>query len=145
MHPMPQFGQITPLQTMRLIGTPDCPTIFDVRLAEDIDALPASIPGAVFLPYERFSDFPTPPGSAIVVCMKGRKLSEGVAALLRTKGWKAEILAGGAAAWAEAGLSRMFRDDLQQLEVGMTLYDALYRWARDGFEEGHESPSWRAE
>jgi hypothetical protein len=39
------------------------------------------------------------------------------------------------------GLSRMFREDLQQLEAGMTLYDALYRWARDGHEEGHDWPA----
>jgi hypothetical protein len=38
------------------------------------------------------------------------------------------------------GLSRMFRDDLQQLEAGIALYDALYRWARDGHEEGHDWP-----
>jgi rhodanese-related sulfurtransferase len=41
------------------------------------------------------------------------------------------------------GLSRMFRDDLAQLEAGMTLYDALYRWARDGFDEGHDWPAGR--
>ena len=38
------------------------------------------------------------------------------------------------------GLSRMFRDDSQQLEVGMVLYDALFRWARDGMDEGHDWP-----
>jgi rhodanese-related sulfurtransferase len=42
------------------------------------------------------------------------------------------------------GLSRMFRDDLAQLEAGMLLYDALYRWARDGHEEGHDWPAGRA-
>ena len=42
------------------------------------------------------------------------------------------------------GLSRQFRDDLKQLEVGMTLYDALYRWARDGHDEGHDWPAGRA-
>ena len=41
------------------------------------------------------------------------------------------------------GLSRMFRDDLQQLDAGMALYDALYRWARDGFDEGHDWPAGR--
>jgi rhodanese-related sulfurtransferase len=41
------------------------------------------------------------------------------------------------------GLSRMFRDDLAQLDAGMTLYDALYRWARDGFDEGHDWPAGR--
>ena len=39
------------------------------------------------------------------------------------------------------GLSRMFRDDIAQLEAGMTVYDAWYRWARDGFDEGHDWPS----
>jgi rhodanese-related sulfurtransferase len=42
------------------------------------------------------------------------------------------------------GLSRMHRDDLAQLEAGMGLYDALYRWARDGFDEGHDWPAGRA-
>jgi rhodanese-related sulfurtransferase len=42
------------------------------------------------------------------------------------------------------GLSRMYRDDLAQLEAGMTLYDALYRWARDGFDEGHDWPAGRS-
>ncbi|WP_420394068.1 chromate resistance protein ChrB domain-containing protein [Acuticoccus sp.] len=42
------------------------------------------------------------------------------------------------------GLSRLHRDDLEQLEAGMALYDALYRWARDGHEEGHDWPTGRA-
>ena len=42
------------------------------------------------------------------------------------------------------GLSRMFKDDLAQLDAGLTLYDALYRWARDGFDEGHDWPAGRA-
>ena len=39
------------------------------------------------------------------------------------------------------GLSRQFRDDHDQLEAGMVLYDALYRWARDGQGEGHDWPA----
>ena len=39
------------------------------------------------------------------------------------------------------GLSRQYRDDLEQLEAGMHLYDALYRWARDGTEERHTWPT----
>ena len=42
------------------------------------------------------------------------------------------------------GLSRVHRDDLAQLEAGMVLYDALYRWARDGQGEGHDWPADRA-
>jgi len=41
------------------------------------------------------------------------------------------------------GLSRLYRDDLEQLAAGMVVYDALYRWARDGFEEGHDWPAGR--
>jgi hypothetical protein len=36
------------------------------------------------------------------------------------------------------GLSRMYRDDLEQLAAAMPLYDALYRWARDAQGETHE-------
>ena len=36
------------------------------------------------------------------------------------------------------GLSRMHSDDLAQLEDGMILYDALYRWCRDAVEETHD-------
>ena len=36
---------------------------------------------------------------------------------------------------ASLGLSRMYSDDLEQLEAGMLLYDALYRWSRDATNE----------
>ncbi len=39
---------------------------------------------------------------------------------------------------ASLGLSRMFRDDLQQLDAAMVLYDAFYRWARDARDEKHD-------
>lgn len=42
---------------------------------------------------------------------------------------------------ASLGLSRMYRDDLEQLEAGMPLYDAFYRWCRDAVEETHNWPS----
>lgn len=42
---------------------------------------------------------------------------------------------------ASLGLSRMFPDDLEQLEAGMTLYDAFYRWCRDATGETHNWPS----
>lgn len=45
---------------------------------------------------------------------------------------------------ASLGLSRMFRDDLQQLEAGMWLYDAFYRWCRDATNETHDWPSHEA-
>ncbi|PZO02734.1 MAG: sulfurtransferase [Hyphomicrobiales bacterium] len=42
---------------------------------------------------------------------------------------------------ASLGLSRMFRDDLEQLNAGMLLYDAFYRWCRDASEETHNWPA----
>ena len=42
---------------------------------------------------------------------------------------------------ASLGLSRMHRDDLAQLDAGMALYDAFYRWARDATEETHNWPA----
>ncbi len=35
------------------------------------------------------------------------------------------------------GLSRQYADDLEQLEAGMAVYDALFRWARDATDETH--------
>ncbi|MCX7289329.1 MAG: chromate resistance protein [Rhodobacterales bacterium] len=265
---MPQYGQISCAQAFRLIGTPDAPAIFDVRTDEDVAALPRMIPTARQIPHSAIATLTDPPGSAIVVCTKGRKLSEGAAAMLRARGWQAEVLEGGTLAWKAAGLpmvpvatlpkrgtpwvtrhrpkidriacpwlirrfidptapflfvapaevadvadrfqaipydiegvafshrgtdcsfdallddfglhtealdrialvirgadtdrhdlapqaagllalsvglSRMFRDDLQQLGAGIALYDALYRWARDGHEEGHDWPAGRPE
>jgi rhodanese-related sulfurtransferase len=42
---------------------------------------------------------------------------------------------------ASLGYSRMFRDDLAQLDAAMQLYDALYRWCRDATEETHNWPA----
>jgi|SRR5579884_213659 len=38
---------------------------------------------------------------------------------------------------ASLGLSRMYRDDLAQLDASMSLYDAFYRWCRDATKEEH--------
>ena len=42
---------------------------------------------------------------------------------------------------ASLGLSRMYADDLAQLEAGMLLYDAFYRWCRDATDETHNWPA----
>ena len=39
------------------------------------------------------------------------------------------------------GLSRMYSDDLEQLDAGMLLYDAFFRWARDATDETHNWPT----
>src|SRR5262249_53026726 len=37
--------------------------------------------------------------------------------------------------------SRMFKEDLPQLDAAMSLYDAFYRWCRDATAETHNWPS----
>lgn len=266
---MPGPTEISPVQLMRLLGTPEAPVILDVRTPEDAEADPHLIPTARRIGHAEVASLSPWLGErpVVVACQRGKKLSHGAAALLRTLGHRAESLEGGTLAWAEAGLprvpaalapppgslwvtrarpkidriacpwlirrwldpearflfvpasevlavadrfgatafdlpgapfehdgrlctfdvmlrrfglstepleclatvvraadtdrhdlapqaagllavsvglSRMFREDLAQLEAGMLLYDALFRWARDGFEEGHDWPAGRA-
>ncbi len=266
---MAPYNEISVSALARLIGTPDCPVLVDVRTDEDFDKDPQLIPGAFRHPFTAATDLADRlrGRSAVVYCQKGLKLSQGAAALLRASGVRAEVLHGGHLAWKDAGLpmvradrlpprngsgqtlwvtrhrpkvdriacpwlirrfvdpdarflfvapsqvtlvaerfgatpfdvedvfwthrrdrctfdtmvdefgiqhpalthlasiirgadtdrhdlapevagllavslglSRMFRDDLQQLEAGMLLYDAFYRWARDATNEGHAWP-----
>lgn len=267
---MASYNEISVSTLARLVGTPDCPVLLDVRVDEDFEDDPRLIPGAyryAFLNVTELADDLR--GRPVVVyCQKGLKISQGSAALLRNCGIQAEILEGGQFAWRDAGhpmvsakkipaldtgghtvwvtrhrpkidriacpwfirrfidpkaqflfvaasqvsnvaerfaatpfdiedtfwshrgdkctfdtmieefgvkndalaemarvirgadtnkhdlapeaagllaislgLSRMFRDDLKQLEAGLTLYDALYRWARDATDEGHDWPA----
>ena len=36
------------------------------------------------------------------------------------------------------GVARMYSEDLEQLEAGMPIYDAFYRWCRDAVDETHD-------
>lgn len=42
---------------------------------------------------------------------------------------------------ASLGYSRMYKNDLEQLDAAMTLYDAFYRWCRDATDETHNWPA----
>ncbi|MEO9896007.1 MAG: sulfurtransferase/chromate resistance protein [Paracoccaceae bacterium] len=266
---MASYNEIPVTALARLIGTPDCPVLLDVRIDEDFEDDPRFIPGAFRYPFEDVVDLAQEINgrSVVVYCQKGLKISQGAAALLRNSGVQAEVLEGGQFAWRDAkhpmvsakslppldasdrtvwvtrhrpkidriacpwlirrfidpkaqflfvsasqvinvaerfnatpfdiedvfwshrgedctfdtmvkefgiehkalarlalivraadtnrhdlapeaagllaaslGLSRMYRDDLEQLEAGMTLYDAFYRWARDATDEGHDWP-----
>lgn len=266
---MPSFLQITSDKLSRIVGTPNLPTIIDVRDDEDYAADQRLIPTTIRRDYRTVAEWGTSiDGPSIIVCQKGRKLSHGVASYLRFLGQDAEVLEGGFEAWrdnqetlvpadklpprdradrtvwvtrsrpkidriacpwlirrfvdpsavllfvpanevsavadrfnatpfdiedvfwshrgelctfdvmieefglhsepldhlativrgadtarpelapevpgllaASLGLSRMFNDDLEQLEAGMTLYDAFYRWCRDATEETHNWPN----
>jgi len=90
----------------RLIGTPRCPILIDVQTDEDFAADPRLIPRAIRRPWSQAPDWAKEftGQSAIVICQKGLKISQGVAAWLRHEGVPADSLDGGALAWAQAGL-----------------------------------------
>src|SRR3954469_4181722 len=90
----------------RLIGTPKCPALIDVQTDEDFAADPRLIPGAIRRPWSQASEWAKEfvGQSAIVICQKGLKISQGVAACLRHGGIPADPLDGGARAWARADL-----------------------------------------
>ena len=269
---MSSFNTISAEKLARLIGTPKCPVLVDVRTDEDFASDPRLVPGSIRRPFAQVADWAheLTGRAAIVVCQKGLKLSHGAAAWLRHAGIPADSLEGGALAWAQAqlpmvpaaripppdpqgrtiwvtrsrpkidriacpwlirrfvdpnavflfvptpevqgvaerfsatpfdieggdifwthrgdlctfdvmvdefglateplkrlativrgadtarldlapeapgllaaslGLSRMYADDLAQLEAGLSLYDAFYRWCRDATEETHNWPS----
>lgn len=102
---MPGPNTITVSQLLRLIGTPESPTILDVRVPGDVAADPRILPAAVAQDFRAVAGWAA--GYAgrqvAVVCQRGLKLSQGVAAWLRHEGVTAESLEGGFEAWAQAG------------------------------------------
>ena len=265
-------NEITPNQLLRLIGTPNAPVIIDISIDPDFDDDPFLIPGSFRHPHTDLPGLKTRLAgrACVVTCQKGLKLSQGMVALLRADGHKAEYLSGGKFGWRalvgalcipaatlpdlidgatlwvtrhrpkidriacpwlirrfvdpqarflfvsrqevtgvadrysatpfdiedafwshrgdactfdtmldefglqssaldrlaqviraadtnrhdlapeaagvlalSVGLSRQYRDDQEQLKAGLPLYDALYRWARDGANESHDWPERR--
>ena len=263
-------NSITPKQLLRLIGTPQAPVLIDICVDEDFEADPFLIPGSGRHPASDIDGLIKRVGNhhSVIICQKGKKLSQGIVSWLRSEGCKAEYLEGGMYAWRDlpgnlripvatlpppmdghtvwvtrhrpkidriacpwlirrfvdpkarflfvapsevesvaekfnatpfdventewshqgdrctfdtildklclrsdaldrlstvvraadtnrhdlapeaagllavsVGLSRQYRDDHQNLEAGLHLYDALYRWARDGFDETHDWPT----
>jgi rhodanese-related sulfurtransferase len=113
---MSSYTAISPDKLSRLIGTAHAPILIDVRLDEDFAADPRLIPGVRRRSHLDVQDWA--PGlvghSAVVICQKGQKLSEGTAAWLRHSNVAAEILEGGHLAWNEAGLSTVPADKIPQ-------------------------------
>jgi rhodanese-related sulfurtransferase len=99
---------ISPDKLARLIGRPDSPLLIDVCTEEDFAANPHLVPGAVRRPWAEVPVWgPALVAArrpAVVVCKKGLKLSQGVAAWLRHEGVPADVLEGGILAWQAARL-----------------------------------------
>jgi len=117
---MPSFNEISPQNLFRLIGTPDAPAIIDVRIDDDYTLDPRLIPASARRDYHTASDWIAGfSGQRVVVsCQKGKKLSHGVAALMRQFGIDAQSLEGGHLAWVQAGLPLVPLDHFTPLPNG---------------------------
>jgi rhodanese-related sulfurtransferase len=90
---------------VRLVGTPNCPAIIDVRTDEDAEAFPFLIPSAARRKFAYVEGWAAElvGRSAVIACREGGGISAGVAAWLRAAGVEAETLEGGVEAWSQAG------------------------------------------
>ena len=94
-------------QLARLIGTPDAPVILDVRVDSDHAVDPRVLPASIRRDHRSVASWAAGYAGrrAVVICQRGQKLSQGVAAWLRHAGADAETLEGGFEAWvASKGL-----------------------------------------
>ncbi|MES0827234.1 sulfurtransferase/chromate resistance protein [Ruegeria sp. SCP11] len=100
---MPAPNSITAKQLMRLIGTPQAPVLVDIRIDSDFDADPYLIPGSVRHYAKDIEGIVERIGNlaVVIICQKGKKLSQGLVSLLRSKGCEAEYLEGGMFAWRD--------------------------------------------
>ena len=98
---MSATNSISPEKLARLIGTPNCPVIIDVR--PDFSEL---LPASLRRPAESVSEWARSliDQKVVVACVHGQERSAGVASILRSEGVDAETLEGGFVAWCEAGL-----------------------------------------
>jgi rhodanese-related sulfurtransferase len=103
---MPSPTSISIQKLARLVGTARGPAIIDVRTDDDYAADPRLIPGSRHRSFADAADWSAEFAgrSAVVICQKGLKLSEGAAAWLRHTGVPADVLDGGFEAWRDGGL-----------------------------------------
>ena len=103
--------------------------------AKQLDAIPYDIPGAEYSHYG--------PECTFDYIVKKHKITDSaihqLATIIRGADTNRFDLAGHSAGlWAiSAGLSRNYKDDLEMLNIGMKLYDALYSWAKFAQDEKH--------
>ncbi|WP_298256584.1 sulfurtransferase/chromate resistance protein [uncultured Litoreibacter sp.] len=108
-----------------------------INVAEKFDATPFDVEGAPFGHQDDLCSF-----DAMLSTFKlDTPALQRMAKVIRAADTNSHDLAPEAAGLLalSVGLSRQYKDDTAQLEAGMALYDALYRWARDGQGETHAS------
>jgi rhodanese-related sulfurtransferase len=124
---MSSINTISVEKLTRLVGTPHCPALIDVRTDDDFKANPGLIPSSMRRPHADPSDWAGEftGRSAIIVCQNGAKLSQGVAAWLRHSGIPADGLEDGFEGWRKANLplvpiEKMPKPDRQGRTVWVT-------------------------
>jgi rhodanese-related sulfurtransferase len=102
---MPAINAISPDKLLRLVGTPRCPPIIDLRSDAEFAATPVSIPAARRRPFAALHDWASAFAgqSVIVTCQDGGAASHGAAAWLRQGGIAADVVEGGMRGWRAAG------------------------------------------
>ncbi len=125
-----------------MLGSCLCLTSEVLAVAENFGAVPFDIEGVSFTHRGDGCSF-----DAMLddFCLHGEALDR-LATVVRSADTNRHDLAPQAAGLLaiSVGLSRQYRDDLAQLAAAIPIYDALYRWARDGHEEGHDWPAGRS-
>ena len=84
---MPALNEITPQQLLRLIGTPNCPAIVDISIDPDFAEDPHLIPNSFRHSHNEITGLieRLDGQKSVIICQKGIKLSQGMAAQLRSK------------------------------------------------------------
>ena len=103
---MSAINSISADKLVRLVGTPRCPALIDVRPNDDFDTKPQLIPGSTRRSHANASEWAQEFAnqSAVVICGNGSTLSQGTAAWLRHAGVVADVLEDGFEGWAKAAL-----------------------------------------
>lgn len=107
---MPTMPNITVTELMSQLGRPDAPLVIDICLDPDFADDPYLVPGAIRHAHTDVAGLIAKLNGrqAVILCQKGRKLSQGLAAWLHTEGIDARYLVGGMYAWRDhAGTVRI--------------------------------------
>ncbi len=108
---------ISPTDLWKLIGSAQAPQLIDVRRREIYDAAPGVLPTAVWHDFARVAQWSQNLDRnrpVVLSCKQGKELSQAPTAWLRGEGFDAHVLAGGYAAWTDAGLPLVNRAALQR-------------------------------
>ncbi len=126
---MPSPAAITVSQLSRLIGTPAVPVLIDLRVDEDFNEDPRSIPSSFRYSFSSLDTLIPELDSqhVVVICHKGKKISQGAAAVLREAGIHAEFLQGGHVAWSDANQTLVSTVDLESYNRGRTTWVTRHR------------------